>query len=114
MIPAMTSTDFDRDPLEIQGRITTASNATFLAQLGDIPVVYKPVAGEAPLWDFPEATLANREAAAYVVSQAFGWGVVPPTWLRDGPLGPGMVQLWQDVDPDQHAVDLVPMDEIPD
>jgi uncharacterized repeat protein (TIGR03843 family) len=111
----MTTPDFDlATPLELQGRITTASNATFLAQLGDIPVVYKPVAGEAPLWDFPDGTLANREAAAYLVSEAFGWNIVPQTWLRDGPLGLGMVQLWQDFDPDQDAVDLVIADEIPD
>jgi uncharacterized repeat protein (TIGR03843 family) len=110
----MTTPDLITEPLELQGRITTASNATFLANLGDIPVVYKPVAGEAPLWDFPDGTLANREAAAYLVSEAFGWGVVPRTWLRDGPLGPGMVQLWQEIDPDQDAVDLVAADELPD
>ena len=53
--------------------------------------VYKPVAGERPLWDFPDGTLAGREVAAFAVSEAGGWGVVPPTVLREGPFGPGMV-----------------------
>jgi uncharacterized repeat protein (TIGR03843 family) len=56
--------------------------------------VYKPVAGERPLWDFPDGTLAARELAAYLVSEATGWGLVPPTVLRDGPYGEGMCQLW--------------------
>ena len=58
--------------------------------------VYKPVAGERPLWDFPDGTLAEREVAAYEVSAASGWDIVPPTVYRDGPAGPGMVQLWID------------------
>ena len=62
------------------------------------PCVYKPIAGERPLWDFPDGTLADREVAAYLVSEALGWDVVPPTWLRDGPHGPGMVQVWQEPD----------------
>ena len=56
--------------------------------------VYKPVAGERPLWDFPDGTLAGREVAAYLLSAATGWDLVPPTVLRDGPLGPGACQLW--------------------
>lgn len=56
--------------------------------------VYKPVAGEQPLWDFPDGTLAQREVAAYEISEAMGWGLVPPTVLRDGPYGEGMCQLW--------------------
>lgn len=99
--------------LELIGRITTASNATFLARLGDVEVVYKPVSGEKPLWDFPDGTLADREAAAFIVSEVLGGGVVPRTWLRDGPLGPGMVQLWQTVDPGQDAVDLVAANAVP-
>ncbi|MCM6761453.1 SCO1664 family protein [Rathayibacter sp. ZW T2_19] len=98
--------------LELTGRITTASNATFLARIGGTSVVYKPVSGEKPLWDFPDGDLAGREAAAYLASEALGWNVVPRTWLRDGPLGPGMVQLWQDIDPEQDAVDLVPSAEV--
>lgn len=103
----------DTAPLEVVGRIRAASNATFLARIGEVPVVYKPVAGEKSLWDFPDGTLAGREVAAYLVSEALGWGVVPRTWLRDGPLGPGMVQLWQDVDAAQSPVDVVPTDEVP-
>jgi uncharacterized repeat protein (TIGR03843 family) len=94
--------------LEITGRITTASNGTYLGTIGETVVVYKPVAGEAPLWDFPDGTLANREAAAFLVSEAFGWNIVPPTWLRDGPYGAGMVQLWREPDVAQDPVDLVP------
>ena len=96
--------------LELVGRLRTASNATFVARIGEVTVVYKPVAGEAPLWDFPDGTLANREVAAYLVSESFGWDVVPPTWLRDGPHGPGMVQRWQEPDPAQDPVDVVPAD----
>ncbi|GEK22890.1 SCO1664 family protein [Cellulomonas xylanilytica] len=93
--------------LEVVGRITVASNATFLATVDGVSVVYKPVAGERPLWDFPDGTLANREAAAYLVSEAFDWDVVPRTILRDGPLGPGMVQLWQQPDAEQDPVNVV-------
>ncbi len=99
--------------LELAGRITTASNATFVGRIDDVAVVYKPVAGEKPLWDFPDGSLAGREVAAYLVSESFGWNVVPRTWLRDGPLGPGMVQLWREPDPEQSAVDLVPSDALP-
>lgn len=76
-------------------------------------MVYKPVAGEAPLWDFPAGTLARREVAAYLVSEALGWDIVPRTWLRDGPFGEGMVQLWRQQDPEQYAVDLFPAHEVP-
>ncbi|MBD8605567.1 SCO1664 family protein [Aeromicrobium sp. CFBP 8757] len=100
--------------IELEGRVMPASNATFVGTIGDVRVVYKPVAGEQPLWDFPDGNLARREAAAYLVSEAFGWDVVPRTWLRDGPMGVGMVQLWQDVDPAQDAVDLVASSAVPD
>ena len=99
--------------LTLTGRITTASNATFLGSIGDVVVVYKPIAGESPLWDFPHGSLAHREVAAYLVSQVFGGDVVPQTWLRDGPLGEGMVQLWQEQDPAQNAVDLITTDLVP-
>jgi uncharacterized repeat protein (TIGR03843 family) len=101
-------------PLEITGRITTASNATFLGTIGETVVVYKPSAGEKPLWDFPGGDLANREAAAYLVSEAFGWNVVPRTWIRDGPLGAGMVQLFQEQDEAQDPVDLVAPEAVPE
>lgn len=93
--------------LELRGRIMPASNATFLGELDGVSVVYKPVAGEKPLWDFPDGTLAGREVAAYLVSQAIGWDVVPPTWLGDGPHGLGMIQEWQETDPEQEAVTIV-------
>lgn len=88
--------------LHVEGRLVAASNATLFCtvRLGDCRAhaVYKPVAGERPLWDFPDGTLAGREVAAYAVSEATGWSIVPPTVLRDGPYGPGMCQLWIDVD----------------
>lgn len=105
--------DLDGGELELVGRLTSASNATFLGRIEGVAVVYKPVAGERPLWDFPDGTLANREVAAYAVSEALGWGIVPRTWLRDGPLGPGMVQVWQEPDRDQDPVDVVPAGTVP-
>jgi uncharacterized repeat protein (TIGR03843 family) len=84
-----------------------ASNVTLVGTIRtaelEAECVYKPVAGERPLWDFPDGTLAGREVSAALVSEATGWQVVPPTVLREGPFGPGMVQLWIDGDP---AVDL--------
>ncbi|PJI95121.1 SCO1664 family protein [Luteimicrobium subarcticum] len=94
--------------LTLLGRLRVASNATFLGEIDGVRVVYKPVRGERPLWDFPDGTLAQREVAAFAVSEATGWGIVPRTWLRDGPHGPGMVQLWQEPDPAQDPVDVVP------
>lgn len=86
--------------LDVVGQIAHASNATLVcdAQLGDTEVrcVYKPVRGERPLWDFPHGTLAGREVASYLISEALGWDVIPLTVLRDGPYGPGMVQRWID------------------
>lgn len=99
--------------LTVLGRIRSASNATFLCEvpLADDTVhcVYKPVAGEQPLWDFPDGTLAGRELGTYVVSAALGWDVVPYTIIRDGPAGPGMVQTW--VDQPGDAVDAEPPSE---
>ncbi|QDW30411.1 SCO1664 family protein [Arthrobacter sp. KBS0702] len=110
----MPTPDLVTAELTLTGRIATASNATFLGSIGDVAVVYKPLAGESPLWDFPDGTLAHREVAAYLVSQVLGWDIVPRTWLRDGPLGEGMVQLWQEPDPAQSAVDLVATDQVPE
>jgi uncharacterized repeat protein (TIGR03843 family) len=88
--------------LSVEGRLVDASNATLYCAVScdgrTAACVYKPVAGERPLWDFPDGTLAEREVAAYEVSAAAGLGIVPPTVLRDGPAGPGMVQLWIDCD----------------
>ncbi|WP_307856046.1 SCO1664 family protein [Nocardioides faecalis] len=100
--------------LSIKGRIMPASNATFLAELDGVEVVYKPVAGERPLWDFPDGSLAHREIAAHLVSAASGWDLVPRTWWAEGPHGPGMVQEWQEVDPETEAVTLVPAGEVPE
>ena len=103
-------------PLNLLGQFVWGSNYTFLASLdhpsGPIPVVYKPAKGERPLWDFPEGTLASREVAAYLCSQALGWGLVPPTVLRDdGPLGPGSLQLYVDADPEKHYFTFHPDDK---
>jgi uncharacterized repeat protein (TIGR03843 family) len=100
--------------LLLHGRVMPASNATFVGEIDGVRVVYKPVAGERPLWDFPDGTLADRERAAYLVSEAFGWNVVPETWLRVGPHGLGMVQRWQEPDEQQVAVTLVREGEVPD
>ncbi len=99
--------------LIIEGRVMPASNATFLGSIAEVRVVYKPIAGERPLWDFPEGCLAWREVAAWEVSEALGWDVVPYTFLGDGPHGEGMVQVWQEPDPEQDAVDIVAPDAMP-
>jgi uncharacterized repeat protein (TIGR03843 family) len=104
----------------VEGRLVDASNATLFCEIGHGTMsgrcVYKPVAGERPLWDFPDGTLAGREVAAFAVSEATGWGVVPPTVLREGPFGPGMVQLWIDtVDDDAGTlVDVMAPAALPD
>jgi uncharacterized repeat protein (TIGR03843 family) len=88
--------------IEVEGRLLVASNATLYCTVrldgAEAACVYKPVAGERPLWDFPHGTLAGREVAAYQVSRAAGFNVVPPTVYREGPFGPGMCQLWIDAD----------------
>jgi uncharacterized repeat protein (TIGR03843 family) len=98
----------ERGSLHVEGRLVDASNATLFCTIrshGTVAqCVYKPVAGERPLWDFPHGTLAGREVSAYLVSRSAGWHFVPPTVLRDGPYGPGMCQLWIDLDED---VDLL-------
>ncbi|MFC8534142.1 SCO1664 family protein [Streptomyces sp. NPDC057249] len=84
--------------LTVLGQVRGASNAVLYCSVAhegeEAYCVYKPVAGEQPLWDFPDGTLAQREVAAYEVSEAMGWGLVPPTVLREGPYGQGMCQLW--------------------
>jgi uncharacterized repeat protein (TIGR03843 family) len=95
--------------LAITGRLTNASNATLYGTVTldgvTLECVHKPVAGERPLWDFPNGTLAAREVAAYELSQATGWRIVPPTVMREGPWGPGMCQLWIDTpDEDEHEL----------
>jgi uncharacterized repeat protein (TIGR03843 family) len=101
----------ERGELSIEGRLVDASNATLYCAVSADGVsaacVYKPVAGERPLWDFPDGTLAEREVAAYAVSEASGWNIVPPTVYRVGPAGPGMVQLWIDTDDEADLVGLI-------
>jgi uncharacterized repeat protein (TIGR03843 family) len=112
--------------LTVLGRIRSASNATFLCESTlaerSVHCVYKPVAGEQPLWDFPDGTLAGRELGAYLVSTQLGWNIVPYTIIRHGPAGPGMLQLWvdqpgdapgSDPGPGPDLVDLVPADKLP-
>jgi hypothetical protein len=107
----------EQGDLELEGRLRGASNTTLRAfvTLDDVSArcVYKPIAGERPLWDFPDGTLAAREVAAYLVSAASGWDVVPPTVLRDGPLGPGACQLWVETDASTPRVGFVPADALP-
>ena len=93
--------------LIVTGRLVDASNATLFGQVThgeeSMNCIYKPIAGERPLWDFPEGSLAHREYAAYVLSDRLGFDVVPLTILRDGPYGFGMVQEWIDID---ESIDL--------
>jgi hypothetical protein len=88
--------------LQVTGRLVDASNATLYATATrgahSLVCIYKPIAGERPLWDFPDGCLAHREYAAFVVSEFLGLNLVPLTILRDGPYGPGMVQQWIDID----------------
>ncbi|MGV9558058.1 SCO1664 family protein [Streptomyces sp. NPDC003522] len=104
-----------RGELTVRGRIREASNAALYCTVAhegrEAACVYKPVAGERPLWDFPDGTLAQREVAAYAVSEATGWGLVPPTVLRDGPYGEGMCQLWIEVFPQAELLALVDAEE---
>lgn len=103
--------------LKVEGRLTDASNATLycVAVLGDgdeqtsVTCVYKPIAGESPLWDFPDGTLAAREVAAYEVSAALGWDLVPETVLRDGPYGLGMCQRWIESEDETRLLAILPV-----
>ena len=85
------------------GQILSSSNVIFLTRVDDSDLcalaVYKPCRGETPLWDFGRGTLCLREVAAYELSQALGWPPIPPTVLRDGPAGPGALQLYIEADP---------------
>lgn len=94
--------------LSVTGRLVDASNATLfgtvVTETGELPCIYKPVAGERPLWDFESGTLAARERAAYLVSEFLGLRIVPATVLRDGPFGYGAVQRWIDTD---EEIDLI-------
>lgn len=88
--------------ITVEGRLVDASNATLFVSITDgvnsTKAIYKPVAGERPLWDFPDGNLANRERAAFLIDHTLGFNHVPKTILRDGPFGVGMVQQWIDID----------------
>ncbi len=107
--------------LDIVGRIVGSSNNAMLVTVTRVcpdpepavvlDAIYKPTIGERPLDDFPDGTLSRREVAAWHVSEASGWGIVPPTILRDGPFGEGMVQAFIDADPDVDVVAMVVEDD---
>ncbi|MFM7491112.1 MAG: SCO1664 family protein [Actinomycetota bacterium] len=95
--------------IEIEGRLVDASNATLYGKIHasdarEFSVVYKPIAGERPLWDFPNGNLAQREVASYILSAAGEFNCVPTTVLREGPFGLGAVQQWVDVN---EAIDII-------
>ncbi|MBA2699622.1 MAG: SCO1664 family protein [Nocardioidaceae bacterium] len=107
-------TILEHGSLELVGRLPSASNASFLATTTldgvELACVYKPIAGERPLWDFPDGNLAGREYAARLISQASGFDVVPPTVLRDGRFGSGMCQRWVETELEQSLIDVVATD----
>ncbi|MFM8447875.1 MAG: SCO1664 family protein [Candidatus Nanopelagicaceae bacterium] len=94
MVTADKIHELERGDIEIVGRLVNASNASLYCRVGSVSAIYKPIAGERPLWDFPDGHLAWREVATYKVSEALGLNCVPPTILRDGPFGEGSFQLW--------------------
>ncbi|TNC23614.1 SCO1664 family protein [Amycolatopsis alkalitolerans] len=102
--------------LDVEGRLVDASNVTLFCSVEldgmSANAVYKPVNGERPLWDFPDGTLAGREVATYLLSDASGLGRIPPTVLRDGPFGVGMVQLWVETSEEQ-LIDVRAPEEVP-
>ena len=103
--PALATGEF-----EVLGALPESSNAALLVRCvtpdDSVLAVYKPMRGEAPLWDFPDGTLHRREVAAFEVARALGWPRLPPTVLRDGPFGPGSVQLFISFDPAEHFFTL--------
>lgn len=115
--PAATLEVLREGELEVLGRLLESTNQALFCRLTracpdpEPPVVveaiYKPIRGERPLDDFPDGTLSRREVAAHLVSETTGWAIVPPTVMREGPFGEGMVQLWIDVDPTVDVVGLV-------
>lgn len=90
--------------IRVSGRLVDASNATLFGSCtyegSELSIIYKPIAGERPLWDFADGNLASRERASYLLSELMCWNLVPVTVLRDGPFGEGMVQQWIDIDED--------------
>ena len=123
----------ERGDIELVGRLVESSNNALLVRIAHEAAaalawepgeasplaglgpgfygVWKPTAGERPLFDFPIGTLTRREVAAYRLSEATGWGIVPPTILREGPFGEGMLQQWIEVDPDADIVAMLTADD---
>ena len=98
---------FETGDLEIIGRLVDASNASLLCKLpNEVKVIYKPIAGERPLWDFPDGNLASREVAAFYISEVGEFDVVPKTVLREGPFGIGAIQQWIET---SEAADVIAM-----
>lgn len=101
----------EMEEMEVIGRLIDASNASLLCQYPDgKKIIYKPIAGERPLWDFPDGNLASREVVAYYISELGGFHLVPKTVLRDGPFGLGAVQEWIEVDEEVDVVNFVQSD----
>lgn len=107
----LSQADLSTGELKVVGRLVDASNATLFAEIivdskneENPKVIYKPIAGERPLWDFPAGTLANREVAAFLLSDGAEFNMVPRTVLREGPFGKGMVQEWINVD---ESIDVI-------
>lgn len=103
--------------VNVQGQFLSGSNYTFMAEVAhagrELIAVYKPVRGEQPLWDFPSGTLSKREVAAYVLSEALGWELVPPTvFRRKLPLGPGSLQVYVEHNADYHYFNFEEADRL--
>jgi hypothetical protein len=94
--------------MKVTGRLVDATNASMLATVThentSVTCIYKPIAGERPLWDFSDGTLAYREYAAYLMSARCNFAMVPLTILREGPFGEGAVQLWMEID---ESIDMI-------
>ena len=102
---------FESGELEIIGRLVDASNASLLCKLpNEVKVIYKPIAGERPLWDFPDGNLASREVAAYYISEIGDFKVVPRTVLREGPFGQGAIQEWIEICEDTDVIAMAQSD----
>jgi len=111
--------DINNATLTVTGRLIDASNATLYAMCTvkdpdgerEFACIYKPIAGERPLWDFPDGTLANREYLTFLLSHWLELHLVPPTILRDGPYGTGMVQMWIEINPEIELMDFYAKDD---
>ena len=103
---------FQSGELEVIGRLVDASNASLLCTLPDnLKVIYKPIAGERPLWDFPDGNLASREVAAYYISEIGNFKVVPKTVLREGPFGTGAIQKWIETSEEADVIRMAQSDD---